>query len=342
MDEVRWGIIGCGDVTEIKSGPALQNAAGSSLVAVMRRDAAKAADYAKRHHVGTWYDDAERLIHDPSVNTVYVATPPDTHCEYALRVAAAGKPCYVEKPMARSAAECRRMVDAFAAAGLPLFVAYYRRGLPVFRKAKELLEAGAIGTLTSIGYRLSGPRHRIEDGWRVDVKTAGAGLYLDLASHALDALDYITGPMTRVSGVAANLASPHNAEDNAAMTWQSAGGALGTASWNFAADSHADLIELFGTDGTLRWGCFGDGTLTMTRGNEAPQIFKCPNPPHIQQPLIQMIVDSLLGRGTSPSTGETALRTSAVMDTVLNAYYGGRADDFWNYPDRWAGRHRRT
>ena len=334
---IRWGIIGCGDVTEKKSGPALQLAAGSSLVAVMRRDAAKAADYAKRHNVTRWYDDANKLIADPEVNAIYVATPPDTHAEYAVRVAAAGKPCYVEKPMARSAAECRRMIDAFAAAKLPLFVAYYRRGLPVFRRAKELLDSGAIGTLTSINYRYSGPRHRKPDGWRVDVATAGAGLFLDLASHALDALDFITGPMHGVRGLASNVTTDIDAEDNAAMCWRTTGGALGTASWNFATDALADDIALHGTDGTLRWACFGDGTLTLTRGKDV-QTFACPNPPHIQQPLIQMIVDQLLGRGTSPSTGETALRTSAVMDAVLADYYGGRDDAFWTRPNTWPGR----
>src|SRR5262245_58209728 len=137
---VRWGIIGCGDVTEVKSGPGFQKAQGSELVAVMRRDGTKAADYAGRHAVPRWYDDAERLINDPEVDAVYVATPPGSHLEYALRVARASKPCYVEKPMARSYAECRRMIEAFEKAGLGLFVAYYRRMLPRFVRAKELIE----------------------------------------------------------------------------------------------------------------------------------------------------------------------------------------------------------
>lgn len=336
MIEVRWGIIGCGDVTEKKSGPGLQKVAGSKLVAVMRRDGAKAADYAKRHGVPKWYDDADELINDPDVNAVYVATPPDTHCEYALRVAAAGKPCYVEKPMARSAAECKRMVDAFAAAKLPLFVAYYRRALPAFVKAKQLLEGGSIGKLTSIIYRHSGPRHRSPDGWRVNVAVAGAGLYLDLASHALDALDYITGPMNDVSGLATNLATQIDAEDVIGMSWRSSStDAIGVATWNFAADASADDIELLGTDGTIRWRCFGDGTVTLSRGKET-ESFVCGNPEHVQQPLIQTIVDDLLNRGGKcPSTGETAMRTSVVMDTVLNAYYGGRTDDFWKRPHTW-------
>lgn len=336
MNEIRWGIIGCGDVTEKKSGPALQKVDGSKLVAVMRRDASKAADYARRHGVPKWYDDADNLIHDPDVTAVYVATPPDTHCEYALRVAAARKPCYVEKPMARNATECRRMIEAFSLRGLPLFVAYYRRRLPAFVKAKELLDGGAIGRLTSIVYRHCGPRHRRADGWRVDVAIAGGGLFLDLASHALDALDYITGPMIDVRGLAGNLATDITAEDVVGMSWRSAdSGAIGVATWNFATDAQADDIELLGTDGAIRWRCFGDGTVTLTRG-QSTETFACGNPEHVQQPLIQTIVDQLLGRGgVCPSTGESALRTSVVMDQVLAAYYNGRDDDFWRRPGTW-------
>src|SRR3954470_22835271 len=96
---VRWGIVGCGDVTEVKSGPALQKADGSALMAVMRRDAGKAADYARRHGVAKSYGDGGALINDPDVDAVYIATPPSSHIDYVQRVAAAGKPVYVEKPM---------------------------------------------------------------------------------------------------------------------------------------------------------------------------------------------------------------------------------------------------
>src|SRR5437879_730808 len=154
---IRWGIIGCGDVTEVKSGPGFQLADGSALVAVMRRTAGLAEDYARRHEVPSWYDDVDRLIHDSDVDAVYIATPPGTHLEYALRVCAAGKPAYVEKPMARNHTECVRMVEGFELAGLPLFVAYYRRALPRFLKAKELIESGRLGTVTAVSYRHARP-----------------------------------------------------------------------------------------------------------------------------------------------------------------------------------------
>src|SRR5512132_245461 len=123
----------------MKSGPGFQKAEGSGLVAVMRRDAAKARDYAARHAVARAYDRADDLINDPSVDAVYVATPPSSHRDLALRVAAAGKPCLVEKPMALNHRECLEMVDAFARARVRLWVAYYRRALPRFLTARDCL-----------------------------------------------------------------------------------------------------------------------------------------------------------------------------------------------------------
>lgn len=337
---MRWGIIGCGDVTEVKSGPGFQKAAGSQLVAVMRRNGALAADYARRHGVPRWYDSADALISDPEVDAVYVATPPDTHAHYALQVAAAGKPAYVEKPMARHTPECDRMIAAFAAAGQKLFVAYYRRCLPRFVQVKQSLDKSAIGNLTSVRYHWAEPRHRDAAGaWRVQAAKSGDGLFLDLGSHVLDLLDHLLGPLGAVSGAAANLASPMPVEDAVAMCFQTASGVPGTAAWNFASALRDDTLEFTGTDGRLTCSVFGNEPLRLETAAGAQSI-DCPNPPHVQQPLIQTVVDELLWRGICPSIGESARRTSQVMDRVLAAFYGGREDEFWLRPDRWPGRRR--
>jgi 1,5-anhydro-D-fructose reductase (1,5-anhydro-D-mannitol-forming) len=335
---VRWGIIGCGDVTEVKSGPGFALAGGSQLVAVMRRSGALAADYAKRHGVARWYDSAEALIADPGVDAVYVATPPSSHADHALAVAAAGKPCYVEKPMARHGPECDRMVDAYARAGLPLFVAYYRRRLPCFLKVGELLASGAIGRLTGVTYRLAEPHHRKAAMWRTDATLAGAGHFIDVGSHALDLLDYILGPLADVAGTAANLASDYDVEDNVALTFR-AGGVPGSMSWNFASTVSDDTMRFSGTGGEITFSMFTSKPVKLEDGSGV-HLFDLPYPPHVGQPLIQSIVDDLLGRGECPSTGVSARRTSLVMDRVLEAYYGGRTDAFWERPQTWPGRRR--
>ncbi len=340
---IRWGILGCGDVCEVKSGPALQKARGSELVAVMRREGARARDFAERHGVPTWYDDADRLIADPQVDAIYVAAPPGAHADLALRACAAGKPTYVEKPMARNAAECAQMVEAFAQARLPLFVAYYRRSLPRFVKAKSLIEQGALGTINSVSCRFASDAHRNLNPaslpWRVRAAEAGAGLFLDLGSHSLDILDFFFGPLADVSGQAANLASPHDVEDSVVMQFRTPGGAAGSASWNFASETREDMITISGSQGTLRLSTFGNEPVVLET-HEGTESFDMPNPLHIQQPLIQTIVDELAGRGTCPSSGSSAARTSAVMDRALESYYGSRESGFWLHPESWPGRRR--
>src|SRR5688572_24406941 len=206
LEIVPWGMIGCGDVAEVKSGPALQKAEGSALVAVMRRDRARAEDYARRHHVPRVHGDADTLIADPQVDAVYIATPPSSHCELALKVAAAGKPCLVEKPMAVDYAECLRMIEAFRAAERPLWVAFYRRALPRFLKVRELLRAGAIGRVTSVHVSVRDPLATGESAkaWRFDPDIAGAGMFLDLASHYFDIIDFLAGRITAATGFALN------------------------------------------------------------------------------------------------------------------------------------------
>jgi predicted dehydrogenase len=345
---IRWGIIGCGDVCERKSGPAFQKAAGSRLVAVMRRDRGLAEDFARRHGVPRFTDDADALVADPEVDAVYVASPPGTHLEHALRACRAGKPVYVEKPMARSHAECLEMLRAFEEARLPLFVAYYRRALPKFLAMHELLAAGRVGALTGVVVRYAAPQHLgvanmagRPPPWRFVAEHSGGGLLLDLGSHTLDLLDWWFGPLHSVQGSASNCASPVDVEDTVAMIFVTASGVPGVAHWSFASDTRTDCIDILGTNGRISVPTFGDGPVRVDgadgRGHAIEELH-LPNPEHIQQPMVQAVVNALRGDGTAPSTGQSAARTSAVIDRVLLPYYGTREGAFWQAPEQWPGR----
>jgi predicted dehydrogenase len=330
-------MIGCGEVTEVKSGPGFQNADGSALVAVMRRNGGLAADYARRHGVPRWYDRADALIADTTVDAVYIATPPDTHTEYALKAVVAGKPAYVEKPMARNTAECDRMVEAFQHSRLPLYVAYYRRRLPRFLTARDLISDGSLGRVTGVRYQCSAPRHKDDGGWRVHAEKSGGGHFIDIGSHAIDLLDFFFGPLNDVAGVAGNHGESCLVEDMVAMSFLAGGGIPGVASWNFASAEREDAFTITGTEGRLTFSLMGDEPLRL-ENSVGVQMLTRPNPAHVQQPLIQSVVDDLLGRGACHSTGETARRASQIMDTVLTGYYGGRTDEFWRRPETWPGR----
>lgn len=320
MDIIRWGIIGCGEVTEVKSGPGFQKAEGSRLVAVMRRNSELAADYAKRHGVPKWYDDADKLIHDPDVDAIYIATPPSTHKDYVLRCAAAGKPVLVEKPMALSHAECIEMNAACAAAGVPLFVAYYRRSLPRYVKIKSLVDGGAIGEVRMANSRFHRPPLARDTDpsqfWRIDPALAGGGHFVDMAGHALDFLDHVLGPIEQVAGFAGNQADLYAAEDIVSGCFRFASGAQGVGQWCYSVAEQLDQTELIGTRGSLRFTIFDDSPIELEVDGKRESI-AISNPPHVHQPYIQSVVDSLLGRGNSPSDGESGARASWVMDRLL-------------------------
>jgi predicted dehydrogenase len=322
VERVRWGIIGVGNVTEGKSGPAFQQAERSELVAVMRRNGDLAADYARRHHVPRWYDDADELINDPEVDAVYVATPPDSHRDYVVRIAQAGKPVYVEKPMARTALECEAMITACDDAGVGLFVAYYRRAMPRFATVKELLDSGRIGQLRSVSIRNERPGHVDEadhGGWRVDPEISGGGHFVDLGSHILDLLDWLLGPVTHAAGIATNRGGRYRAEDLVTGVFSFRSGVEGVGVWNYDSFQHKDQVEIIGTAGALRFSCFADEPLRLLTTRGVEQI-KAPYPETVQLPLIQTVVDALTGHGDSPSNGHTAVRTTRVIDGLLADY----------------------
>jgi len=323
MHTVRWGLIGCGDVAEVKSGPALYKADGSALVAVMRRDRAKAEDYARRHNVPRVHARAEDLIDDPDVDAVYIATPPSSHSDLALKTGAARKPCLVEKPMAMNHAECLRMVEAFREAQTPLWVAYYRRALPRFLRVRELLRAGAIGQLTSIHVKVTDPLATGEaaKAWRFNAEIAGAGLFLDLASHYFDIIDFLAGPITAAAGFALNTGGSYATEDVTATAFQIGDKVAGTGVWNFNAPTSADSIVFTGSAGEIATAVRADEDVIVTRGAGQPNLYRFRNPPHVHQPLIQTIVDELRGKGKCESTGESGARSAWVMERCLESYY---------------------
>ncbi len=325
MRIVKWGIIGCGDVTEIKSGPAFNLAENSRLIAVMRRNAEKAKDYASRHNVPKWYNHADELINDLEVDAVYVATPPSTHAEYAIRAMKAGKPVYVEKPMALNSAECEEMLKVSRETGQLLFVAYYRRALPYFLKIKELTENGTIGDILYFNLCLHNPAKPEEinrsgnPGWRIDPSISGGGHFHDLASHQIDYMEYLLGPIDIVSGIGTNRAGLYKPEDTVVATFKFKSGVLGTGSWCFTVPQihKKDQTEIVGSKGKITFTFFGKPDLIIESEAYSDHL-NIPHPTHIQQALIELVVKNILGSGKSPSTGLTGLRTTMIMDKILS------------------------
>lgn len=325
---INWGIIGCGKVTELKSGPAFNKVTGSRLIAVMRRNAEFAEDYAKRHNVPRFYTNADDLINDRDINAVYIATPPVNHMEYAIKVLEAGKPVYIEKPMALNYRECVRINETAKKHNLPVFVAYYRRTLPGFLKIKNLVETGEIGKPRFANFQIFNyPSEDEKAGklpWRVMPEISGAGHFFDLGSHQVDYLDFLFGPVQKVASLVINQANLYSAEDFVSAGFLFNNNIAATGIWSFSASrkGNRDYFEIVGEKGIIKTSTFTYEPIVLINGNGRRE-FVNERPENIQFYLIEQIVKALSGKGEVVSTGISAARTSWVMDEVVKEYYKG-------------------
>jgi len=319
---INWGIIGCGNVCEVKSGPAFRKVPNSQLVAVMRRDLVKAQDYASRHGVAKFYADAQQLIDDPQVNAIYIATPPSSHEEYALRAIAAGKPAYIEKPLSIDAPSTRRILQASERAGVKVSGAYYRRRLPLFEKVKALITEGCLGNVSLISIRLHLPANtdriaQTETNWRIDPEVSGGGLFHDLAPHMLDIIYWIFGRPLDCRGRSLNQANLSAAPDFTALDAVFAGGIFLGGTWSFHVHprSREDSCTIYGERGQLTFSFFETNPLQINTDTRQESLaFR--NPEHIQMNMIRDVVRYFRGEGENPCSLEDALVSTELMDAV--------------------------
>ena len=323
MKEIRWGFIGCGEATEKKSGPAFSLVPGSRVTAVMSRNRDKARSYAERHNIPHWYDDAMKLVNDPDVNAVYIATPPSSHATYAIMAMKAGKPVYIEKPLAASYVDCQRINHVSEETGVKCYVAYYRRYLPYFQKVKELIDNGAIGRVMNVQIRFAAPPRDLDYNkqdlpWRVQKDIAGGGYFYDLAPHQLDLLQTFFGPITRVHGFCDNRGGLYQTEDTVSATFMFHDHLPGSGSWCFAAHESAktDRIELIGTNGQICFSVFTYEPIALHTLTGREEIV-VPNPEHVQLPLITSIVEELQGTGHCDCDSVSGTGVNWVMDRIL-------------------------
>jgi len=317
MHKIVWGIIGCGNVTEVKSGPAFNKVANSSLAAVMRRDKTMAQDYAQRHHVKKWYSDADALINDQDVNAIYIATPPDSHEQYTIAAFKADKPVYVEKPMALNSSEARRMLEASEKYSCKLSIAHYRRAQPRFLEIRKLIQNNTLGDILSAEISLfQAPTPGVADTWRVNPSISGGGLFHDLAPHQLDLMLYFFGEPKSVKGSSSNRGKNYQADDYVTADIIFGENVLFKGTWDYTVkpDNELDLCEIKGTKGILRFPIFTDGCQLTLEGQTKDLHF--PPMPHVQQPMIEQVVNYFLDKGPNPCSASEALIVMEMMDRV--------------------------
>jgi predicted dehydrogenase len=320
---VNWGIIGCGDVCEVKSGPAFNKVPDSNLVAVMRRDEAKAKDYAQRHGVPKFCSDANDLVNDNEVNAVYIATPPSSHESYTEMALKAGKPVYVEKPVTLNAASCQRMMEMEKKYDGKVSVAHYRRNLPLFIKIKQLVNDGVLGNVKLILLKtLQPPVSKIitqtKDNWRINPEVSGGGLFHDLSPHQLDILYWIFGEPKELYVKSVKQGKLYDAPDLTIITAAFEKHIWLNGVWNFnvAESATSDECEIIGDKGSIRFSFFRLPALEHITNN-GTQTLEFEYPVNIQQPHIDKVVKFFRGEGANPCSLEDALATMEIMDKAV-------------------------
>jgi len=325
-DTIKWGMIGCGNVTEVKSGPAFNKVPHSMLWAVTSRSPEKAADYARRHLVPHCYASPGELLADPEINAVYIATPPDAHESYAIAAMKAGKSVYVEKPMSVDAASSKRMLDAAKRYGAKLTVAHYRRAQPLFLKIKSLIDENAIGAIKFITLNYFQPAlskaemTEPKNQWRVNPAIAGGGLFHDIAPHQLDMILHLFGPVDRMAGTAVQQRDQYTAVDMVAGILRFENKAVFTGTWCFSVppEVRRDVCEIIGDAGKLSFSFFGQPVIEITTGDTTRTI-SFDALPHVQLPMIQAAVNYFLNQKPNPCSAEIGFQVMNIIDTFTRS-----------------------
>ena len=323
MEKICWGIIGCGNVTEVKSGPAFNKVEHSSLMAVSRRDPDKLADYVKRHHIPLSFTNALDLIQSDHINAIYIATPPDVREAYAIEAMQLGKPVYLEKPMALNLAACKRLKSVSEKLGIKLSVAHYRRNLPLFMEVKNILEQGDIGAIKEVQITMlkkTDKAAKDPSNWRVDPSIAGGGYFYDLATHQIDLVFYFFGKPKSFSGTSTNKAGLYKAEDFVQGTIELENGIVCKGLWDFSINGEEkDEFLIIGEKGTIRFPVFGLFIEVESNGQVKTILFEAPK--HNQQNHIQAVVNYFLDKGQNPCSAEDAILSMEVMESFV---YGSK------------------
>lgn len=317
--QIRWGILGCGDVARRRVARAIIDDSNSQLVAACRRNADKLKDFCDDFDVPRAIVNDEELIAQPDVDAVYIATPVNLHLPQTVAAARAGKHVLVEKPMAMSVTQCDEMISTCAQHGVKLGVAYYRRFYPVVDRMKQIVDAGEIGKVLAVSV-VTGSAFAMEpndDGyWRVIPEAGGGGALMDIGSHRLDLMLDMFGEVDEVRSVCSTVAADYESEDCASLVMRFRSGVHGSLQCFFGTSAEPDEFTVVGTAGRLHSNVLNNGDLTILRDGET-RTESHPPSSNFNAPLIADFVEAIR-EGREPLV--TGGQGRAVNEVIERAY----------------------
>jgi 1,5-anhydro-D-fructose reductase (1,5-anhydro-D-mannitol-forming) len=312
MRTVNWVVAGIGDIARRRVLPAILAEPRSALYGLATRDKAKAKAYTGAKVWST----LEEALSDSAVDAVYIALPVAMHADATIAAFCAGKHVLCEKPMAMSDAQAAKMVAKAQASGCLLGVAYYRRLYPKLIRAKQLIGAGVIGQpLLAEANCHSGPP-AAERGWLLDPAMAGGGPLYDIASHRIDAMNFLFGKAERACGMLSNAVLRTDVEDSATVVMKFPGGVHGVVDVRWNSRVARDQFRVIGSEGELGLDPLNGPELSV--GGQVEML-----PPHanLHYPLVSNFVDAILSNSPAAITcsGEQGRWVDWTIEQVMQS-----------------------
>ena len=314
MKQIRWGLIGCGDISRKRVAPALRDLPAVDFVAVSRARAELAQEFAEEFGARKWYADWRELLADDEIDAVYIATPVHLHAEQTIAAAEAGKHILCEKPMGLNVAECDRMIAGCAANNVKLSIAYYRHFYPVVARVKEIMASGEIGkpVLAQINaFEFNAMQPDDPRYWFFTKEKSGGGPMMDFGCHRIEVLTNIFGAIVDVQAFTDNLLFNREVEDTSAAFFKFVSGMRATLTVTHAAYESQDTLDIFGSEGSLHIIKLNQGDLRIvTKSGERQELHS----PHanLQLPSIEDFTNAILENRTPQIAGETGLNVARI------------------------------
>ncbi|HVF28831.1 MAG TPA: Gfo/Idh/MocA family oxidoreductase [Pyrinomonadaceae bacterium] len=318
MRKLRWGLIGCGDISRRRVAPALCDLADCELVAVSRARFSEAEAFAREFGARKWFEDWRELVADSEIDAVYIATPVRPHAAQTIAAAKAGKHVLCEKPMAMNTAECDEMIAACRANGVHLGVAYYRRFYPVVERVKSILESGEIGTpviaqINAFEWFDPPPDHPRR--WLLSKEESGGGPMMDFGCHRVEVLTNLLGSIRATSGFNSNVLFRREVEDTSIAIFEFESGARGTLSITHASREPQDTLDIFGSKGSLHVGVLNKGEVRIRVG-DAERVESHPPHANMHLPLIADFTEAVLNNREPAVDGAAGREVAKIIEEI--------------------------
>jgi predicted dehydrogenase len=327
-EDVRWLLVGTGDIASKRVAPALKSTDGGQLLAVCSRDRAKGQAFADRFGIPKVYDDLADALKGSDANAVYLATPVDCHIQQAEEACRAGRHVLIEKPLGINAGDAAIAVNAVRTANVLGACAYYRRCSTRYLHAEKIIKSGLLGRILLVRmvyHAWFNPAKDDPKFWRVQQARGGGGVLADMGCHMIDVMVGLLGTPRSIFAKSKTLMHGYEAEDTASFLMEMPEGAQVVGSFGWSSQTWANEFEIIGSEGKLKWAPFDSGQVVLTVGRDIHEL-NLPPAENVHQPLVADFHNALRN-GLKPACPlEDAMKTNVILDAIYRSAATGREE----------------